>query len=83
MKATSHKYLIALNLEAALATQPLDLAVAVRKRFDAERVRVLTRGYNGRSVTVEMADALVNTVQDAFPFVTVELAREMNLLKEA
>jgi hypothetical protein len=43
---------------------------------------VIERGYKGRSVTVEMADSLVNSVQDAFPFATVELAREMDLLKE-
>jgi hypothetical protein len=78
----SHKYLIALNVEARLAAAPMDLAEIVRQRFDVRRVRVIERGYKGRSVTVEMADSLVNSVQDAFPFATVELAREMDLLKE-
>jgi hypothetical protein len=80
IEAMSHKYLIALNLEARRAAKPVDLAEVVRARFGGSRVRVIERGFKGRTVTVEMADTLVNVIQDAFPFVTVERAREMDLL---
>ena len=77
----SRKYLIALNFEARRARIPMDLAEALPKQFEGRPVRVLEGGFKGRSVTVEMSDSLVSAVQDAFPFTTIELAREMDLLK--
>lgn len=55
----SHKYLIALNLEARRAREPVDLAEVVRASFGGSRVRVIERGFKGRSGTVEMMDTLV------------------------
>lgn len=77
----TERYLIALNLETLRSGERPDLAVLVADGFGHAGVRVIGRGYAGRSVTVEMPAALLGALREKLPFVTVERAREMDLLE--
>jgi hypothetical protein len=71
-----------LDLEARRARSGCDLAVLFAERFPDQPVRVVERGYAGRSVTVEMSDRMVDVIRKEIPYVTVERARAMNLLED-
>jgi len=75
------RYLIALNLETLRSGSRPDLAALLAERFPDAGVRVIGRGYAGRSVTVEIPSRLLSAIRENFPFVTVEPAREMDLLE--
>jgi hypothetical protein len=77
----SHLYLIALNIEALRAPSGTDLAEVLAKGFPDAPIRVVGRGYAGRSLTVEMSESWINIVRSKLPFVTIERAREMDLLE--
>ena len=77
----SHLYLIALDIEALRARTGTDLAVEFERRFSDAPIRVVHRGYAGRSVTVEMSESWIDVIRSQLPFVTIERAREMELLE--
>lgn len=78
----SDSYLISLNLKERRAGSQRDLGEIFERWASAHpAARVVKRGFEGRSVTVEMPRHMVAHVRSEFPYVTVELAREMDLLE--
>jgi hypothetical protein len=78
----SQKFVVSLVSEARRRTKPpiIDLAIYIEEHFSRDHVRVIERGFGGRSVTVEMDESFVPKLQDRIPFATVAPEVELKLL---
>lgn len=65
------KFVVSLEREARRKKPPIDLADYIEQCFSVEKVRVVERGFGGRSVTVVMDPSFAPTLQDKIPFVTI------------
>jgi hypothetical protein len=75
------RFVVSLTVPARRAPERerVDLAVFLQERFRRE-VRVLERGFEGKSVTVEMADSFAPSLRRELPFATVEPQTDLQLL---
>lgn len=74
----TERYVIALTLGARRSGVDYNLERAILDQF--EQVRIVERSYGGKSLTVEMPQALAHEIRERLPFASVNPAVNLALL---